>query len=320
MAIPFIIAGLAVAAGAVGVKKGFDAKGDFERAERIGKRAQRKHEEAISDLESARKNTNAYLDDLGRVKVAVFQNQFKFLVDFCKKLKGRSMAKLENFNEFFNPIKLKEIEKQVSVALELDKTAGSSAMGGALAGLAAYGGVGLLGSASTGTAIATLSGAAAKSATLAWLGGGSLAAGGFGVAGGMAVLGGAVLGPALAIGGFMMASKAEEALTKAWDYEASVDKAVAEIELSLSYLKGVRTNAQEMKNVIVNMVKRFEEEKVTSISASDKEIETMFALGKALKQLLDMPILTKDDQPISDLSARINAAVSSTGFLTYGEA
>lgn len=319
MAIPFIIAGLAAAVGAVGVKKGLDAKEDFDSAERIGKRAQKKHEEAISNLESARQSTNAYLEDLGRIKAEVFQNQFKFLVDFSKKLKGRSTAKLENFNEFFDPIKLQHIEKQISGALELDKMMGSSAISGALTGLAAYGSVGLLGTASTGTAIATLSGAAAKSATLAWLGGGSLAAGGLGVAGGMAVLGGVVLGPALAISGFMMASKAEEALTKAWAYESEVDKAVAEIDRSLSYLKGVRTNAQEMKNIIVNMVKRFEDAKVTSISESDSKIEKMFALGKALKQLLDMPILTKDDKPVSDLSARIKEAVSSTGFLTYGE-
>ena len=47
-----------------------------------------------------------------------------------------------------------------------------------------------IGTASTGTAISTLSGAAATKATLAWLGGGALAAGGLGVAGGTVVLGG----------------------------------------------------------------------------------------------------------------------------------
>ena len=53
--------------------------------------------------------------------------------------------------------------------------------------------------ASTGTAIATLSGAAATNATLAFFGGGSLAAGGLGMAGGTAVLGGLVAGPALCV-------------------------------------------------------------------------------------------------------------------------
>ncbi|OOF38242.1 hypothetical protein BKK49_10125 [Rodentibacter rarus] len=319
MAIPFIIGAVAVAAGALGVKKGLDAKEDFDRAERIGKRAQRKHEEAIGNLDLARKNTNAALEALGKAKVDVFHHQFKFLVDFCKKLKGNSTAKLQGFDQMINPITLKEMEKMVSVALELDKTIGSSAVGGALTGLAAYGTVGIVGTASTGTAISALSGAAAKSATLAYLGGGSLAAGGLGMAGGMAVLGGAVLGPALAIGGFIMASKAEEQVTKAYNYEAKVDKAVAEIDTSLVYLKGVRTNAKEMENIILNMVQRFEEAKVTSVYESETKIEKMLALGKALKMLLDTPILTTDDNPVSDLSERINKAVSSTGFLTYGD-
>ncbi|MOA59596.1 hypothetical protein D3C78_1842590 [compost metagenome] len=47
-----------------------------------------------------------------------------------------------------------------------------------------------LGSASTGAAIAGLSGVAATNATLAWFGGGALAAGGAGMAGGAVVLGG----------------------------------------------------------------------------------------------------------------------------------
>ena len=40
-------------------------------------------------------------------------------------------------------------------------------------------------------------------------------------------IGGSALGPALAIGGFMMASKAEEALTEAKEYKAEVAVAVA---------------------------------------------------------------------------------------------
>lgn len=56
------------------------------------------------------------------------------------------------------------------------------------------------GVASTGTAISALSGAAATSATLAWLGGGALAAGGGGMAAGSALI--ALAGPVgWAIGG-----------------------------------------------------------------------------------------------------------------------
>lgn len=64
-----------------------------------------------------------------------------------------------------------------------------------------------------------------------------MSAGGFGMAGGMIALGGIVLGPALAIGGFMMASKAEEALTKAHDYQAKVETAIAEMEVLKLHLR-----------------------------------------------------------------------------------
>jgi len=70
--------------------------------------------------------------------------------------------------------------------------AGAAGAGGAAAGAGAaavtFATVSALATASTGTAISVLSGAAASSATLAWLGGGALAAGGAGVAGGVAVL------------------------------------------------------------------------------------------------------------------------------------
>jgi len=67
---------------------------------------------------------------------------------------------------------------------------------------ALIGGAGVLGAASTGTAIAGLSGAALTNASLAVVGGGTLAAGGAGVAGGTAVIAGgcAIAGGAAAVG------------------------------------------------------------------------------------------------------------------------
>ncbi|MDF5718281.1 MAG: hypothetical protein PUP93_31545 [Rhizonema sp. NSF051] len=74
--------------------------------------------------------------------------------------------------------------------------AGAKAAGAAAAG---YGGAitvaTSVGVASTGTAISTLSGAAATNAMLAWFGGGAIAAGGGGMALGAAVLGGITVLP-----------------------------------------------------------------------------------------------------------------------------
>lgn len=73
--------------------------------------------------------------------------------------------------------------------------AGFGGLVGGSTALGAWGLVSLIGSASTGTAISSLSGIAATNATLAWFGGGSLATGGAGMAGGFWVLGGIVAAP-----------------------------------------------------------------------------------------------------------------------------
>ena len=119
---------------------------------------------------------------------------------------------------------LLEIKNQV---LKIEELAGGTvaALGsGALAGFGAFGGAGMLASASTGTAISSLSGVAATNATLAWFGGGSLAAGGLGMAGGMAVLGGIVAGPVLAVAGGIFAAKAETAKYEAEKYLERMEK------------------------------------------------------------------------------------------------
>lgn len=83
-------------------------------------------------------------------------------------------------------------------------------MTGALVGFGAFSLVGVLGTAGTGTAISSLSGAAAVNATLAWLGGGTLAAGGLGMAGGVLALTGIVAVPALLITGISLGAKSEK--------------------------------------------------------------------------------------------------------------
>lgn len=71
----------------------------------------------------------------------------------------------------------------------------ASGIGGALGAVGLVTGIGTAG---TGAAISGLSGAAATNATLAWLGGGTIASGGFGMAGGMVVLGGIAALPVIA--------------------------------------------------------------------------------------------------------------------------
>lgn len=107
-----------------------------------------------------------------------------------------------------------------------------SVAGAALGGASAYGAftaAAAFGTASTGTAIGSLSGVAATNATMAFLGGGSLAAGGAGVAGGTMLLMGIVAAPmaALAAGGaFYMVRKNRK---KQAELEVELGQAESEI-------------------------------------------------------------------------------------------
>lgn len=101
------------------------------------------------------------------------------------------------------------IEKLVVRYSEVKAAAGGMSAGSA-AVIGSWSVVSVLGTASTGTAIATLSGAAATNATFAWFGGGALAAGGAGIAGGTALLGGVALAPVIGFMSWHSRAKAEQ--------------------------------------------------------------------------------------------------------------
>lgn len=112
-----------------------------------------------------------------------------------------------------------------------------------------------LGTASTGTAISSLSGVAATNATLAALGGGSLAAGGGGMALGTAILGGATLGIGLLVGGVIfnvtgskLSDKADVAYSQAVRTENEVNKIITyfnELIKAISGFKDALTKIEE---------------------------------------------------------------------------
>lgn len=103
----------------------------------------------------------------------------------------------------------------------------------------------VMGTASTGTAIGTLSGAAATNAALAWLGGGTLAAGGAGIAGGNLVLGmfgpiGIAIAGVSAFGGLaFLRSKNKKQAEEASKYISSIKHDNFNLELKLSHLSDI---------------------------------------------------------------------------------
>ena len=164
------------------------------------------------------------------------------------------------------------------------------------------------GVASTGTAIATLSGAAATNATLAFLGGGSLAVGGLGIAGGMAVLGGLVAAPALAVLGFFMGANASENLDKAHSNYYEACKFRSEMETAAVMCNGIRRRAymferllmrlevlmNEANNGLTQAINTYGTDYKNFSQDAKKCTASASSLAKAVKTILDTPILTED--------------------------
>ena len=165
-----------------------------------------KHHERLENTRlDAQRSLETARDDLDRANRLGFD---EFLAPFAgefARLKNVDLGELRVLDEVPELAALGVEMRKVAVdaVRGLTSLAGGAAAG-ASAGAVTFTAVGAFAAASTGTAITSLSGAAATSATLAWLGGGSLAAGGGGVAAGTAVLTGIVAAPVLlAAGGFL---------------------------------------------------------------------------------------------------------------------
>ena len=186
------------------------------------------------------------------------------------------------------------------------------------AGQGAVGLIGLFGTASTGTAISGLSGAAAWNATLAWLGGGSLAAGGGGMALGTLVLGGITVGPALAIGGFVLAGQGEKALTQAWEYQAKVNTEIPKLEASKEFMRQVQRRINELGGLVIDLNDRA----VTVIERLDPNsfdfnrdghnFQQAALLVRSLAEIMKTPVLDSQGN-LNPATANIRAKISSFG-------
>lgn len=136
------------------------------------------------------------------------------------------------------------------VSLATAGTTGAGAAAGTTAAVTAFG------AASTGTSIGALSGAAAESATMAALGGGSLASGGGGMALGATALNFVTVGPALLVGGLLLNGQGEKALTRAKEFDADAKVKQAEVAGMRTEFKGVEQRIDELSDLLQSLVSR----------------------------------------------------------------
>ncbi len=211
-------------------------------------------------LEKRKKVLKDTLENYGAMKVEVLSTTIYDFVENFEKLKDVDFNENISIDDVtkirFNKVKLGQM-KEASISMKELAAGGITAIGsGALTGAAVYGTVGLLASASTGTAISALSGAAATNATLAWLGGGAIAAGGGGMAVGAVVLGGVVAAPVIAVGYMVYDAKANKNLAAAKENLLKAKKFQQEILLAISKVNAIINRVNQMEDVLGELNKR----------------------------------------------------------------
>ena len=314
--IPLILGAAALATGALGVGAGLSGLSDMDEAKEIGENAQRDYEDAIYYLNSQKEKTNQLAQEYGEFQMDVVVHTITRFIEFIEKNIGKANKAQKEFLEGFDGISVEQIKEYKTATIEAEQffKGGMKAIGGAAAG---YGGAmtvaSSVGIASTGTAISGLSGAAATNATLAWLGGGSLATGGGGMALGSVVLGGITVGPALMIGGFVFAGEQEKALTEAREYQAKVNEATAEIDAIGDFLAQVIRRIYELRDLLKSFNNRAiygltELQSLPYFDTNDDagKFQQVALLIKAISEIMKTPVLDSEGQ-LNPATATITA-------------
>lgn len=182
--------------------------------------------------------------------------------------------------------------------------AGAASLGASAGTTAA---VGAFATASTGTTISSLSGAAATNATLAWLGGGSLATGGGGVAAGTTVMAGVVAAPVMLVGGVFLHQKGRKSLANAEQFAADADAAAAKQREAAAILKAATGHATETRELLELLEPRLARrtgwlEAVTAARADWNEfdrheqerIRELVVLAMATSRLVHTPVVDEE--------------------------
>ncbi|MCQ2879684.1 sortase [Helicobacter pylori] len=227
MPLPFILAGVALAAAGYGVKKGIDALDADCEADEFIKKAENLKEEATKKAKSAESDCKLAFARFGEKKLRVLSHSVSNFLNHFHRL-NRSRIIIEGIN-------MQDIQRQVSDARKITNQLNANGIDGDSV-LGVFAGFGSLGISSFTTG--------------AILGGGLAASG----LAGMAVIGGLVAGPALAILGAINADEMEKKRDDAKAYLSQVKAAVKKADVMVDQFQAVR----KMADLFIKQITRFE--------------------------------------------------------------
>lgn len=312
MPIPLLFIAAGVGTGILGIGKGIVAGMEQQEAREANEAAEQIAEQAKKLIMTSREDCGNAIDELGKRKIDVLNKSIKTFIAEFEKINHVELSESTGLNELQKMVvdqkSFSDLKQLQGMATSLVGGLTSGAMAGALTAFGAYGAAGVLASASTGTAIASLSGAAATNATLAFFGGGSLAAGGLGIAGGTMVLGGLVAGPALAVLGFVVGAKASKNLNQALSNKAEAEAFAEEMRSAADLCNGIRRRSAMFNRFLVRlqtvldplvyqMIQIIKEKGTDFRTYADKEkncVASAMAVAGAIKSVLDTTILDEE--------------------------
>ncbi len=321
MPIPLIFIGIAAVTGTTGLGLTAKAGVNQHRAKEMNKDSNAKIDEAAFRLEELRKQCGESLMNLGEEKVFVLNHSIKRFIDSFQKLKNVDFQESEGLSELermhIDQKDFEELARGSSFSLSLAQGGMSGAAGGAVTAFGAYSLASTFATASTGTAISSLSGAAASNATLAFFGGGSLASGGLGVAGGSAVMGGLVAGPALLVMGMITNNKAGKSLEEAYANAAKAEEICQEFYSGIAQCIAIRRRSYmfysllaRLDSYLLPLNRRMEEIIETEgvdyslfNAYSKKTIASAASMAGTVKAVLDTPILSESGELTEEADA-----------------
>lgn len=303
LVVPVVLIGTGIVTGLVGAANATRGEIKRRRAKGEAAAAEERYEAELNDTRGAVAATNSSIHDYGERQSECVDMVVIRMADFLRRNEQRVA---ERASELLDGIVIGErrLESFTGGRLTAEGLAGQLTMA-AVAGAATYSGIPLAvaaaGSASTGTAIAGLSGAAAHNATMAWLGGGAVASGGGGMALGAVALNFVTIGPTMLVGGLVLNGKGEQALTEARKYTANVEDSISAQRGFRKQLELIDRRVEELQSLLGDLAARGVQalDELEALEPFDPDAHAgpfrhALAYAVALRDVVASPVLDQD--------------------------
>lgn len=312
MPIPFLLAGLGVAAGVIGAGGHLSAKETNEQAQRIASDAQKMYNDAKCSLEQAKNKTEEKLLKLGYAKKNTLDSSMRQFLSSYDKIKHIQITESIGINEISkfsigqqDAIELRQMTDIYSSSI---KSGAAGAAAGTVIALAASGSLSIVtgGLMTAGTALV-----AGEVGMAAGIAGSALS---FGAA--VTPLA-AVAAPVILFTGISASMKADENLEKANVMYAEAEAAAEKMKVSETFCDAITERSEMFNDLLLDLNEMFAEcssllagvikkkegrifkKKLSSQDFSEEDMKLIAitrALAGAVKSVIDTPILSKDGE------------------------